>query len=193
VEETFPFSGFVVETFPFSVEFEDVFGDNTTEVEDIDPKTLPVGSYLLVPAANVKKKSKQSTENDKNDCQKDWDDLNYIVTEEINSALKFKQRQPATQILKSMLNNKKFCFTKNGSTVFLHDNPKTAVPILDFLNTATRMSGPNEISDPRYVLFTKILLHSRTPTMYFKNKSLLFGKKPKMVMSHHVKKSKLMY
>ncbi len=175
------------------IEFEDVFGDNTTEVEDIDPKTLPIGSYLLVPAANVKKKSKQSTENDKNDCQKDWDNLNYIVTEEINSALKFKQRQPATQILKSMLNNKKFCFTKNGSTVFLHDNPKTAVPILDFLNTATRMSGPNEISDPRYVLFTKILLHSRTPTMYFKNKSLLFGKKPKMVMSHHVKKSKLMY
>ena len=176
------------------LEFEEIFGDNTTEVDNIDPKILPKGSYLLVPAANVKKKSQQTQEGNKDNCETDWETLNYIISEEINSALKFKQRQPAIQILKSMLGNKKFCFTKNGSTVVLHDNPKTALPVLDYLNTATRMSGPNEIPDQRYVLFTKILLQARTPTMYFKNKSLLYGKKPKLQIHQRVKKlPNLMY
>jgi hypothetical protein len=55
----------------------------------------------------------------------------------------------------------------------IKDQPKTKAPLLDFLNAATRLSGPNEVPDMRFVIFTKYLLRSLTPESHFKNKSLL--------------------
>lgn len=155
--------------------YEEEFGDNETEVEGIDPATLPKGSYLLVKAENVtqKKKEQKLSKEEEPDCAKDWKMVNDIIQEDIESALKFQKQQLAKNLAKSMLNSKHFCISKDGKTVMIKDQPKTATSLLDFLNTATRSSGPNEIPDPKFVLFTKFLLQSKTPMFYFKNKSLL--------------------
>jgi len=159
--------------------YEDEFGDNETEVDGgVDPATLPQGSYLLVKAENVTKKSHKkakvaNTSLDEPDCEKDWKMVNDIIIDDIESALPYKKQQLAKNLAKSMLNSKHFCISKDGKSVMIKNQSKTATSLLDFLNTATRSSGPNEIPDAKFVLFTKLLLQSKTPMFYFKNKSLL--------------------
>ena len=150
------------------------FDNNEAQVEGIDPSTLPRGSYLLVKAENVtQKNNKYKTLNsDETDCEKDWKMVNDIIIDDIESGLKFNKQQTAKNLAKSMLNSKHFCISKDGKSVMVKDQPKTTSSLLDFLNTASRASGPNEIADPHFVLFTKLLLQSKTPKFYFKNKSL---------------------
>jgi hypothetical protein len=38
-----------------------------------------------------------------------------------------------------------------------------------------RASGPNEVPNPKFVIFTRFLLKSETPEHLFKNRALLIG------------------
>ena len=57
----------------------------------------------------------------------------------------------------------------------IKDQPKTDASLVDFLNTAIRASGPNEVANPKYIVFTRFLLKSKTPEFLFRNKALLNG------------------
>jgi hypothetical protein len=156
-------------------QYENMFYDNETKVEGIDPATLPRGSYLLVKAENVtsKKKKKENQSLDETDCEKDWNLVNEIIANDIHTGLPYNKQLKSKNLAKSILNSKFFCITDKGKAIMIKDQPKTKAPLLDFLNAATRLSGPNEVPDMRFVIFTKYLLRSLTPESHFKNKSLL--------------------
>ena len=155
--------------------YETMFHDNETEIEGIDPATLPRGSYLLVKAENVtsKKTKKQNQMSNETDCEKDWNVVNDVISSDIETGLLYAKQQKAKNLAKSILNSKFFCITDKGKAIMIKDQPKTKAPLLDFLNAATRSNGPNEVSDIRFVIFTKYLLKSLTPQSHFKNKALL--------------------
>jgi hypothetical protein len=155
--------------------YETMFHDNETEIEGIDPATLPRGSYLLVKAENVtsKKTKKQNQMLNETDCEKDWKVVNDVISSDIETGLLYAKQQKAKNLAKSILNSKFFCITDKGKAIMIKDQPKTKAPLLDFLNAATRSNGPNEVSDIRFVIFTKYLLKSLTPQSHFKNKALL--------------------
>ena len=155
--------------------YETMFHDNETEIEGIDPATLPRGSYLLVKAENVtsKKTKKQNQMLNETDCEKDWKVVNDVISSDIETGLLYAKQQKAKNLAKSILNSKFFCITDKGKAIMIKDQPKTKAPLLDFLNAATRANGPNEVSDIRFVIFTKYLLKSLTPQSHFKNKALL--------------------
>jgi hypothetical protein len=156
-------------------QYENMFFDNEAKVEGIDPATLPRGSYLLVKAENVtsKKKKKENQSLDETDCEKDWNLVNEIIANDIHTGLPYNKQLKSKNLAKSILNSKFFCITDKGKAIMIKDQPKTKAPLLDFLNAATRLSGPNEVPDMRFVIFTKYLLRSLTPESHFKNKSLL--------------------
>ncbi len=157
--------------------YETMFEDNQSEIEGIDPSTLPRGSYMLVKAENVTSKKLKTKLSDSNetDCEKDWKSLNDNIIEDIESGLKYDKQQKAKNIAKYMLKSKHFCFLKDGKSVMIKDQPKTDSALLDYLSTAIRSSGPNEIPNPKYLLFTRFLLMSKTPECFFKNRALLNG------------------
>ena len=72
-----------------------------------------------------------------------------------------------------------FCLCKWGKTTvgFLTEPVELSEDssLLDYLSTAIRSSGPNEISNPKYLIFTRFLLRSKTPECFFKNRALLNG------------------
>jgi hypothetical protein len=51
--------------------------------------------------------------------------------------------------------------------------------VVDYLDTASRAAGPNEMTNPIFLRFTKILLDARMPKLFVKNKNLLYGFKNK--------------
>jgi len=157
--------------------YETLFDDNQTEVEGIDPATLPRGAYLLVKAENVisKKAKQKDTDLNKTDCQKNWQSVNENIIHDIETTFKFSKQQIAKNLAKYMLNSKFFCFINEGRSVMIKDQPKTDASLVDFLNTAIRASGPNEVANPKYILFTRFLLKSKTPEFLFRNKALLNG------------------
>jgi len=157
--------------------YENMFEDNQTDIEGIDPSTLPKGSYLLVKAENVtsKKTKKKLSDLNETDCEKDWQILNDNIISDIESGFKFAKHQTAMNLAKYMLKSKFFCFLNNGSSVMIKDQPKTSSPLTDFLHAALRASGPNEVPNPKFVIFTRFLLKSETPEHLFKNRALLIG------------------
>lgn len=152
--------------------YEEEFDDNTALV-DFDPSILPRGSYVLVKAENVFKKSQKKT-SPEDQCTIDLNSTGQAIVNNIESALKYNKRQPAINLAKSILTSKYFCVTKDGNKMWIKDQPKTATSVLDYINAAVRAAGPKEIADPKYVSMTKYLLKN-TPLFYFKNKSLLPG------------------
>jgi hypothetical protein len=72
-----------------------------------------------------------------------------------------------------MLRYSDFSFSSDGSVVMLKGNPKTSVPLLDFLQVAARPSVPNENPNPIFFLFVKTLLRRGAPTSMILNKALL--------------------
>jgi hypothetical protein len=154
-----------------------MFEDNEADIEGIDPSTLPKGSYLLVKAENVtsKKKKKKLSDSNETDCEKDWQTLNDNIISDIESGFKFAKHQSAMNLAKYMLKSKFFCFSSNGSLIMIKDQPKTSSPLTDFLHAALRASGPNEVPNPKFVIFTRFLLTSHTPEHLFKNRALLMG------------------
>ena len=156
-------------------QYEKMFYNNETKLEGIDPATLPRGSYLLVKAENVtsKEKNNSNPNSDETDCEKDWNLVNDVISNDIETGLPYNKQQKAKNLAKSILNSKFFCITDKGKAIMIKDQPKTKAPLLDFLNAATRSSGPNEVSDLRFIIFTKYLLKSLIPQSHFKNKSLM--------------------
>jgi hypothetical protein len=151
-------------------EYIDAYDDNETEVK-IDPSNLPQDAYILVPVKNVKKRSERSKE--ETSSEKKWNDLNEILKQEIQLNMKLKKQQPALQIVSRMLRYSDFSFSSDGSVVMLKGNPKTSVPLLDFLQVAARPSVPNENPNPIFFLFVKTLLRRGAPTSMILNKALL--------------------
>lgn len=156
-------------------QYDELFEDNETEVEGIDPATLPRGSYLLVKAENVtsKKAKKKHQALNETDCEKDWKIVDGIIQDEIETGLPYNKRQLAKNLAKAILNSRFFCVTKEGKSIMIKNQPKTEAILIDFLITATRSSGPNEVPNPKYVVFTKYLFLSKTAQSHFKNKSLV--------------------
>ena len=76
-----------------------------------------------------------------------------------------------------MLNCKDFTFSKNGRSVMLTNEPDSLTSTIDYLDSASRMSGPNELSNPLFIKFTQILLQAKMPKIFVKNKNLLNGQR----------------
>ena len=154
--------------------YKTMFNDNYVEM-DIDPASIPKGSYVLVPAANVKQKSVKSA-SEKNSKEKDWETLTTLLTNEIETGvLNYSRQKFALNIAKYMLSSKKFSFSKDGRAVMIINEPKTLVSVVDYLDTSSRSAGPNELTNPIFLRFTKILLDARMPKLFVKNKNLLYG------------------
>lgn len=156
--------------------YKTMFENNYLEVTEMDPTTLPKGSFLLVPAENVIQKNQISTES-LSTKENEWHRLNDLVTNDL-SILKYNRQQTAKEIAKFMLSLKTFVFSPDGRAVMLDGQPKTLVSTLDYLNAITRSAGPSEVPNPIFVLFTNVLLRSHIPQMHIKNKSLITGLKP---------------
>lgn len=153
--------------------YESEFGENQSVVDGVDPSKLPPGSYVLVKAENVFKKN-SSNSGTKTECaNSDWSQATENIVQDIESSIKFQKQLAAKNLARAILKCKYFCVTKDGKAMMVKEQPKTKVPILDFLNAAIRMSGPNEIPDPRFSLIAKYLIQADTPLSFFKNKTLL--------------------
>ena len=162
-------------------EFNSEFNDYTTELEDID--NLPKNAYVLVKTQNVVKKSEKKDKNKtKNHLEDDWKHLNDSILDDIEFALKYKNQQFAKNIAKSILNSKFFDITPDGKSLMIKNQPKTSIPLLDYLNIASRLGFPNEHIDPVYKEITKKLLLSRMPKFFIRNKNLIHvGKSKKQI------------
>jgi hypothetical protein len=155
--------------------YQNMFNDNYAEL-DIDPATIPKGSFILVPAANVKRKTQVETTSEKNIKEKNWETLTNLLANEIETGvLNYKRQKFAINIAKYMLSSNKFSFSKDGRAVMITNEPKTLVSVVDYLDTASRAAGPNEMTNPIFLKFTKILLDARMPKIFVKNKNLLYG------------------
>jgi hypothetical protein len=170
--------------------YKNMFDDNFVEMDNLDVSTIPKGSYLLVPAANVIKKSKHTdAKAEPNSKQDQWHKLNLAIIDEIKSGMQYNRQRTALNIAKYMLNSKDFTFSKNGRSVMISNEPDTLTSTVDYLDAASRMSGPNEPLNPVFVTITKLLIQQRMPKIFVKNKNLLYGfrKKKKPVQEKRFK------
>ena len=164
-----------------------MFEDNFVEM-DIDPNTIPKGSYVLVPAANVKRKSVTNS-SAKDSKEQQWDNLTSLLAHEIETGmLNYSRQKYALNIAKYMLSLKKFSFSKDGRAVMILHEPKTLVSVVDYLDTASRAAGPSEPTNPIFLRFTKLLLDARMPKLFVKNKNLLYGIKNNKEKIQHLYK-----
>ena len=150
--------------------YKEMYADNYTESEE----TLPAGSFLLVPAENVKKKiAKPKAGHDQDECQLMWNQTLDLIRENLDNNFPRKKLMLAENLVREIVRTKQFCITKDGRTIMIKDNHKTKTPLLDLITNIVRQAGPNESPNPKYALFAKILLQNGAPLVYFKNKSLL--------------------
>jgi len=161
----------------YDTEFEDYEADveNNATVS-----SMPSGSFLLVPAKNVKKISRNEaggplSENVKNENKKkEWEQMVHIVEKNINDNVPFKKRGPAKSVAVAMLECNKFTVSNDGKIIWINgDETKSTIPMLDFVMTAIRQSGPNEPVNPVFKKYMVVLMRNHTPRSFFKNKSLL--------------------
>jgi len=159
------------------------FEDYEAEVENDSTVTaMPSGSFLLVPAKNVKKISRNETggggplsEKVKNENnKKQWEQMVHIVERNINDNVPFNKRGPAKSVAIAMLECNKFTVSNDGKIIWINgDENKSTIPMLDFIMTAIRQSGPNEPVNPVFKKYMLVLMQNHTPRSFFKNKSLL--------------------
>jgi len=157
-----------------SKDYHDNFDDNVAEME-ID-HDLPPGSYVLVPAENVRKKSKAVAAGDAalSDCERDWKTLNEEISDNLEASVKANKLHLARNIVRFILRCKFICVSKDGQIMYIAKEPKTKINLMDFVLVAIRQSGPAEEIDPKYLPFVKILLaNGGAHESLFKNKSLL--------------------
>ena len=153
------------------------YDDNEVSLDNMDPATLPRGAYVLVKSENVTKKSRrlEKAEQDLTDGERNWNEINQVISNDIESSVKYLKILAAKNLVKSIMGSRFFSIGHGGKTIFLTSQPSTERPLLDYLNAAIRPSAPNETPEPVYVLFTKYLLLSHTPTSFIKNRSLLMA------------------
>jgi len=154
-------------------------GDNDDKnTNDISYDKIPSNAYVLVPAGNVTKRSSKGGKKKAvvADEEQDWMETNDAIREAIETSLPIKKVFAGHNIARSILGCKQFSVSANGRTVMINDpdpDPKTALPLLDFIMAATRQSGPSEVADSLMAKYARILLQCGTPRAFFKNKSLL--------------------
>jgi len=145
---------------------------------------VPEGSYVLVPAANVKRKKKKgkfdatmssSSSSDQNPsyAKKVWDEMVHAIEQDIIRSVRVDKRSEAFNVAVAILKTKQFTVNPDGRSMAIVGLPKSRIPVLDFVMTAIRKSGPNEIADDNYVDYMRILLDNHTPRNFFKNKLLV--------------------
>lgn len=143
---------------------------------EMDHSRFPPGSFVLVPAANVKQKVNQREEEDDEEVDKktEWERMSDIVERNIDASVPFKKKGPAKNVAMALLQCNKFAVSNDGKTIHIkEDEKKSKIPMLDFILTAIRASGPNEPVNDTFKKFMAILLNNHTPKSFFKNKSLI--------------------
>ena len=174
--------------------FESEFSDNSASIPE-GSEELPKGSFVLVPAKNVTKRKsakqlarekKDGRREDETDKEKIWKRMDESVQESIETGLRYKNQQPAKNIAKSILGSKYFSVSTDGRTLRINEDPdklkskskskKPKIPksvsLLDYLNAASRPGGPRETFEPIFYQITKLLVLSKTPKFYIRNKNL---------------------
>jgi len=163
--------------------YKDQYGDNEALIEadddddeDSDDEKFPGGGYVLVPSENVRKRkrsSKGKPGSAESDMEQRWNNTLREMEQDIESSMPSKKWQIGKNILRAIMKTKKLCVSADGKVMFIKDQPKTAIPILDYIIAASRSAGPEEVADKLYIQYTRLLLSSNTPSAFFKNKSLL--------------------
>jgi len=169
--------------YPHMNEMENYDREFVDEAE-VDHPSYPPGSFVLIPAANVRRKAikKKEDSEDSDDKRVEWERMSEIVERNINSSVPIKKRGPAKNVAISMLECNKFAVSNDGKTITIKGDPKSKIPMLDFILTAIRQSGPNEQVDPTFKKYMNILMDNHTPRSFFKNKNLMMNiKKRKTV------------
>ena len=164
--------------------FYKMYQDNEVELDGFDASKYPSDAYILVPMKNVRKKQSDISGTSKklNTPESKWNDLNKQIREEIvTSNFKHKKQLQAFAIVSKMLKNSDFLFSRDGTKVQIKDMAKTQVPIIDFLDVAARASAPNEVPNPIFVHFVKLMRSKGAPLSIIKNKSLLYKTNQKSV------------
>ena len=159
-------------------DFESSFSDNATRMSDVSD--LPRNAFVLVPVKNVFKKSaeKAKEKRKETDDETKWNMMNHRIEDDIVTGLKYRNQPFAKNLARHILSSKKFVVSSDGKTFNIQnsqDGPKRfrgPVSMLDYLNLASRMGGPKEKIEPIYYQITKLLLDSKTPKLFFRNKNL---------------------
>ncbi len=168
---------FIVPKMSESRSYDDSFSENEASLPDDMPTDLPKETFVLVPLSNVTKKTKKEKEKkQENEIEHHWNNVNSVIVEDIESGLQYRTHQFAKNIAKSILNSKYFDISTDGKSLQIKDNPKSSGSLLDYLNVASRRGAPREKIDPVYYKITKLLLSSKMPKCYIRNKHLF--KKP---------------
>ena len=139
---------------------------------------LPLDAYVLVKTNNVLPPEKKLKKEESN-AKRDWEAVNTLIIDDINDGIRPACRQSAKNIAKSILNSKYFLVSKDGKSLMIKNSPKSSISLMDYLNVASRLAVPNEKFDQNhstYVQISKLLLMSKTPKFFIRNKNLFLRK-----------------
>ena len=142
-------------------------------------------AFVLIPAHRVRQKLNASTDvhsddDEGDDCLKEkrkhWNDMAIFLEKEIENSFPLKRWTAAKNLTRELLRCNDLCVSADYRTVFVRQRPKWKFGIVDFLNVATRKSGPQEAASPKVLMYrplVNILLRHDTPETFIVNKLLL--------------------
>lgn len=137
-------------------------------------------AFVLVPVRHVRQKAPTSDHNETDkicgsDKEKMWLAFNQYLKTEIESTFPYKRWNPALNLAREMLRCNEFCISSDFRTISTQQKPHQLFSIIDFLNIATRKSGPGETRDKvdRYKPLVHVLLKNNIPQTFLINKLLL--------------------
>lgn len=158
-------------------DYDQKFSDFKVELADGNAD-LPLDAYVLVKTNNVLPPEKKLKKEESN-AKRDWEAVNTLIIDDINDGIRPACRQSAKNIAKSILNSKYFLVSKDGKSLMIKNSPKSSISLMDYLNVASRLAVPNEKFDQNhstYVQISKLLLMSKTPKFFIRNKNLFLRK-----------------
>ena len=136
-------------------------------------------AFVLLPASRVQTEPTKTIDTDEPDClkdkQKQWNDMALFLETEIENSFPFKKWNAAKNLAREILRCNELCISNDYRTVFIRDKPKISFTILDFLNAASRKSGPAESFEKvaLYRPLVLVLLRHHVPHTFFINKLML--------------------
>jgi hypothetical protein len=110
-------------------------------MERTGPFALPAGSYMFT-SNNSKKKL----------CKT----FNKYIIEKNELGFQSHKQQIAKNLAKFMLKSKHICISKDGKSIVIKNQPKTALALLDYLKTVVCPVAPNKVPNPKYILFQRL-------------------------------------
>ena len=120
--------------------------------------------------------------NDADHCLKEkrqrWDEMALFLEREIESSFPLKRWAAAKNLTRELLRCNELCVSSDFRTVFPSKKPKWKFGIVDFINVASRKSGPGERASDKVLQFrplVDILLRHDLPETFIVNKLLLSG------------------